>query len=300
MSDPVDIVVVSYRRPDLLLRCCATVRAADHPTRLVVVDNDSGDAGAEAVRAEFPEAVVLENPRNLGFAAAVNIGAAVGEAPWVLLLNNDAELRPGALGALLEALRADPGAAGAGPRILHAEGHLELSVGRTMSPWNEARFKALEWLYADGRGPAAGHVRRRYRHRRRARSLTAACLLLRRRAWRQVGGMDEDFFLYAEDVDLCRRLTDRGWHLLYVPEAVVTHLRGASSDVDPVAAESAYRRSQLRLYDKHHGRLARELLRLYLGLRYGLGWLLARGPVRERRRRLLRVCLRYRPRSEAP
>lgn len=287
----VDVVVVSYRRRRLLLECCASVDAAEVPARLVVVDNDSGDGSASAVREGYPDAVVVEMGHNAGFAAAVNRGVVEGTAPAVMLLNNDARLRRGAAARLLEALEG-PGVVAVGPRLLGPDGQVELSTGRTMSPWNELAFKVVEALYRDGRGPLAGAVERHYREPRETASLTAACLVVDRRALEAVGGLDERFFLYAEDVDLCRRLRRRGGRLRYVPEAVVEHERGASGADDPLAATLAYRRSQVALYRKHLGAWAVLPLRAWLALRYGLTAVLGRGPARRRARRVLRWVLR--------
>ena len=100
--------------------------------------------------------------------------------------------------------------------------------------------------------------------------MSAACLLLRREAFDQLGGLDERFFLYAEDVDLCRRLARAGWHLRYVPEARVQHRRGASAAVQPSLTERWYRASQIGFYDKHRSRIALASLRMYLRVRYAL------------------------------
>lgn len=286
-----DVVVVSHRRRRLLLECCASVERDEVPTQLIVVDNASDDGSPAAVRERHPEAVVVELGRNAGFAAAVNLGLAAGAAPAVMLLNNDARLRPGAAPRLLGALE-QVGVVAAGPRLVGPEGQVELSTGRTMSPWNELFFKVLESLYRDGRGPLAGAVERYYGRPRETASLTAACLVVDRVALEEVGGLDERFFLYAEDVDLCRRLRQQGGHLRYVPEAVVEHDRGASGTDDPLAVALAYRRSQVALYRKHLGSWAVPPLRAWLALRYGTAALLARGATRRQACSVLRWVLR--------
>lgn len=286
-----DVVVVSYNQRRRLLACLASVRAFAPAARLVVVDNDSADDSAAAARQQHPEAVVLEMENNLGFATGVNRGVAAGCAPLILLLNSDARLRPGALEALSAAL--DGGNVGAaGPRLLDAEGSVELSLGRTLSPWNEAWFKLLGLLYRSGRGPLASPVTRYYSKSRSTRSLSAACVLLRRDAFELVGGFDERFFLYAEDVDLCRRLRRAGWELKYVPDALVEHDRGASRAVDPGASAIHYRRSQIAFYRKHQGTLAAGALRFYLAFRFAIKWLFARGDHRKQAADLLHCALR--------
>ncbi len=282
-----DVVIVSYERSDLLLRCCASVRHHAPAARMIVVDNASTDGSASTARRDFPEALVLENERNLGFGTAVNRGVAAGDGQLILLLNSDAELAPGSLETLVATLDREPRAAGCGPRLSGPSGDIELSIGRTMSPASELFFKILEPLYGGGAGPLTGVVERFYAQSRRTRFLTAACLLLRREAFEEVGGMDERFFLYAEDVDLCMRLSRAGWHFRYTPDAEIEHQRGASAGVRPLQTELAYRASQLELYRKHRSSWVAGALRIYLCARYALASLLARGKRREHARAML-------------
>lgn len=287
-----DVVVVSYNQRERLLACLASVRATEPGLRLIVVDNASADGSAAAAREAFRRADVLALDENIGFAAAVNRGAGLGTAPHILLLNNDARLTPEALQKLTRAL-GDTDAVAAGPRLLGAGGAVELSLDRTLSPWNEARFKVLEFFYRSGRGPAAGRVQRQMARSREVRSLSGACILLDRAAFEEVGGFDERFFLYAEDVDLCLRLRQRGGKILYVAGAVVEHDRGASSATDRSATALHYRRSQLAFYRKHRGVLATRGLRFYLALRFAVQRLVGRD--REHRElggKLLRLTVR--------
>jgi N-acetylglucosaminyl-diphospho-decaprenol L-rhamnosyltransferase len=243
------------------------------------------------VRGRIPSSDLLEMETNLGFGAAVNRGIAVGNAPFVLLLNNDARLRDNSLDLLVSAMQ-EPRIAAAGPRLVGNSGQVELSMGRTMGPLNEAMFKFLGSLYREGRGPLGRLVERYYGKDRWTRSLSAACLLLRREALGQVGVFDERYFLYAEDVDLCRRLRHAGWRLRFVADAVVEHERSISWRKDPLHVALAYRRSQMAFYRKHHGTLAAQGLRFYLAVRYALGTLLARGERREVSRSMLRWIIK--------
>ncbi len=266
----VDVVVVSFNCRELLAKCCESIAELGAQANLIVVDNASEDGSAEMVRERFPQASLIASDRNLGFGRAVNRGATTGRAALLLLLNSDAELLPGAYAALAAALLDDPDAAGAGPRLTDEHGRTELSVGRTLSLSNEAWFKILGSAHDAGLPMLHGLVERRYGRARKTRSLSAACLLLRREAFDQLGGLDERFFLYAEDVDLCRRLARAGWHLRYVPEARVQHRRGASAAVQPSLTERWYRASQIGFYDKHRSRIALASLRMYLRVRYAL------------------------------
>jgi len=273
MSAPIDVVVVSYNRQDLLTHCLASLEGSTRTNRVFVVDNASSDDSVSLVSDRFPDAQLLLNETNVGFAMAVNRGVASGDAPLVLLLNSDATVETTTLETLEQALEEDPRIAAVGPRIFGEDGELELSMGRTMSLWNEAWFKVAGamggsqgWLF--GRG-----IRRQYATDRDTASLTAACLLMRREAYEEMTGLDERFFLYAEDVDLCRRLGQAGWRLRYVARATVRHLRGGSGSSDPAPAALAYRASQVAFYAKHRSPLSRLVLGAYLEARYGLGTL---------------------------
>lgn len=271
MTIPVDVVIVSYNRQDLLAHCLASLEHSERSTRVFVVDNASTDGSAALVRERYPHATLLANDTNVGFATAVNRGVGAGSAPLVLLLNSDATVETTTVGKLERALDQGQHVAAVGPRIIGEDGELELSTGRTMSLWNEAWFKFL-----GGTGGAQGwlfgrHLRRRYSIDRETGSLTAACLLMRREAYEAVAGLDERFFLYAEDVDLCRRWRGQGWSMRYVADAKITHLRGGSGAVDPTPAALAYRASQVAFYEKHRGPLSRLFLRAYLEGKYALG-----------------------------
>lgn len=300
MAAGIDVVVVSFNCRDTLLECCSSIieaassdaAAASPRPRLIVVDSASEDGSADAVRAQFPMATVIERNHNDGFATAVNAGLRTGEADHVLLLNPDARLVGDALAILSRLLGEDPDTGAVGPRIESPDGVIELSRGRTLTPLNEIAFKLAGWLYREGRGPLAPWVRRSYSRRRETRSLTAACLLVRRNAVERLGGLDERFFLYAEDVDLCMRLRREGWRLLYAPEATAVHARGTSASGDAGASERAYRRSQLSFYRKHNGRPATAFLRMWLGARYAARAVVTRGPRRVEAVRMLRWCLR--------
>lgn len=284
----IDVVVVSYNQRERLLACCASVVASETLSRLIVVDNASSDASVEAIRQACPQAEVLEMNLNLGFAAAMNRGVAVGDSRLILLLNNDARLTDEALLRLAAAMDNDRLGA-AGPRLVGGAGQVELSIGRTISVFNETGFRFIELLYRDGTGPLAGIVERYLDKSRETRSLSGACLMLRREAFEEVGGFDERFFLYAEDVDLCRRLRQYGWALRYVASAVVEHDRGVSGAANPVETAIAYRRSQLAFYRKHRGRLVEFAVRLYLAARYAAAILFSRGD----RRRLASTMLTW-------
>ncbi|HEY7413192.1 MAG TPA: glycosyltransferase family 2 protein [Vicinamibacteria bacterium] len=267
MTARVAVVTVAHDTRDDVLRCLASLRACALPLETVVVDNASGDGTPAAVAAAFPDARVVANAENRGFAAACNQGAAATTAEAVLFLNSDAEARPGAVEALHGLLAARPEVGAVGPRTVFPDGTVQVSFGPDLTPAAEWRQRRL----------VRGVRRRDPRALREAEAaaarehepdwLSGACLMVRRAAFAAVGGFDEGFFLYEEDADLCRRLRAAGWRVLYTPAAEVVHGLGRSMARASARAADAYHRSHLRYYRKHNGPLATLGLRALLALR---------------------------------
>ena len=251
----VSIIIVSFNAKADLARCLASLEAAPPaaPHEILVVDNGSTDGSAGAAR-EFAGVTVIEAGGNLGFARANNIGIRRSSGANILLLNSDTVVPPGALDRLLAELDRDGTAAVAGPRLVDGGGRAELSFGRMIGPLNEFRQKRL------ARGGAVDSLTRR---RQYPDWVSGACLLVRRVDAEAVGGLDERYFMYTEDVDFCAAIRARGRRILFTPDVEVVHLRGRSAASAPAATRAHYRRSQLAFYQKHHPGWA-PLLRLYV------------------------------------
>lgn len=231
------VAVVSFNTRDLLRGLLASVRA-EGPADTVVVDNGSSDGTAEMVRAEFPEVRLIVDPANPGFGAAANRGVGATSSPYVLILNGDTRLTPGALAALGEYLDRNPFCAVAGPLLSRADGMPEASCFPFLGTFRLALEKSplgrgLAWIpavrdsYLILNGP-----------RNQARAVPwvmGAALAVRRSAFEGVGGFDPAFFLYAEEVDLCYRLQEVGWEVHFAPVATVVHVGGASTAQAPDA-----------------------------------------------------------------
>lgn len=291
----VSAVVVSYNTRDHLLRCLASLESVLLPLEVVVVDNASGDGSAEAVAERFPATRIVRNDENLGFARASNQGLRRCGAPYVLLLNSDAEVRPGAVEALAGLLDARPRVGAVGPRTLSPDGSVQVSFGPPLTPWGEWRQRRLLRGVRARRPDALRRAAERAGGEREPAWVSGACLLARRQALDQVGGFDEGFFLYEEDVDLCRRLRQAGWTILFTPAAEVVHHVGRSMARDPDRSRLEYQRSHLRYYRKHNGVFATALLRVWLAAGAAAAWLRARaasGPEGERQRRRASEALR--------
>lgn len=218
----VAVVIPSWNSLDLLPRCLDSIRDQGVEVELFVVDNGSSDGSVEWLRERGIAHLAL--PANAGFAAALNLGVTRVQAPTVLALNADTVLEPGCLGALQRALDADPALAGVQPRILQLEGEgTSVDTARL--------YSAGQALTADGRAleVGAGHPQaERFLVPRPVFGVCGAACLLRRELFEQLGGYDESYFAFYEDVDLNVRAQIAGRRFLYVPDAVVWHVGNAS------------------------------------------------------------------------
>jgi N-acetylglucosaminyl-diphospho-decaprenol L-rhamnosyltransferase len=248
------IVIVTFNCRNEVQACLRSL--AEHPaavpTQIVVVDNASSDGTASHIRDHWTGVLVEEPGRNLGFARANNIGIRRTSADLVLLLNPDTLVKAHTIDKLLAALQRDPAAAIAGPRIVDASGRAELSFGRMLSPLAELRQRIL--VRGNDRGVPwiVRHVEGLTRTPARVDWVSGACLLIRRSDLEQAGLLDERYFMYQEDVDLCAAVRSLGRHVLFSPDAGIVHLRGRSVASARAATHDAYRRSHLAFYRKHH------------------------------------------------
>jgi len=228
------IVIVSYNTRERTLACIRSALAepAGVPTQVIVVDNDSRDGTAEAIESRLPEVTVIRSGGNLGFARAVNLGVAASEAEWVLLLNPDTVVLPGALAALLEFASLHPEHGVYGGRTLREDGSTDPS-----SCWGAPSLWSL-FCFATGLSTAFPHSRafdpeslgRWNRDTVREVPIVTGCLLLVSRAdFDRIGGMDERFFLYGEDAEFSIRAARYGLRPVIVPEATIIHAVGAST-----------------------------------------------------------------------
>lgn len=258
------IIIVTFNsRADI----DACLRSLTHGIRIdrevVVVDNASTDGTAAHIRERWPGVRLVDLGANLGFARATNIGIQQTFGELVLLLNPDTTVQPAGIDTLVARLEQDPEIAVAGPRIVDEDGRAELSFGNMVSPLAEIRQKTL-MVGNKRRLPIIRGIVDRMTHQSHDVDwVTGACLLTYRADLEAVGMLDERFFLYLEDVDLCASMRARGRRVRFVADVEISHRRGASAT--PAERERAYRRSYLAFYTKHHPHWV-PAVRLYMKL----------------------------------
>ena len=234
MTDIAVIIVNWNAREDL--RVCLTSLYAEPKSTLNyevwVVDNASSDGSADMVAAEFPQVILRANTENLGFSKANNQAIAESKSRYVFLLNSDASIHPGALEALLVYADTHPNAAILGPKVLNPNGTLQFSCRRF--PSLGAGFFRNTYLgrLFPNNSFARDYLMTNFDHASDTSVdwVSGCAMLLRRAAVDQIGALDERFYMYCEDVDICQRVWDAKLEVVYVPEAVVTHAIGRSSD----------------------------------------------------------------------
>jgi N-acetylglucosaminyl-diphospho-decaprenol L-rhamnosyltransferase len=224
-------VIISYRCRELLRACLDSLRAHPpaRPIRVIVIDNASDDGTVAMVRAQYPEVELHASAENLGFAAATNLGARSGEAPFLLALNPDTGVTEGALETVLATIESHPEVAVVGPRLLRADGTLDHAAKRSFP----TPLSALGHFSGLGRRPGASRSLAAYRAPQvesgPVDAVNGAFMLMRRSAFEQAGGFDERYWMYMEDLDLCYRLAEAGWVTWYEPRATVLHVKGGTT-----------------------------------------------------------------------
>ena len=254
---PLTVIVVHYRSLAVLPRCLnAIATAARGPeTEVIVVDNDSRDGLAAWLAREHPEARAIVNGANLGYARAVNQGLEASRGDPVLVVNPDLVLEPDALEILLAHLRDHPRTGLVAPELRNPDGTVEYSARSFPGPWTFLfnRYSLLTRLAPGNRWS------RRYllsdwdrRSPRAVDWVSGACMLVRRQAVQEAGGMDEGFFMFNEDVDWCRRIWQAGWEVVCEPRARAVHEVGVSRGRTAPKVILERHRGMIRYFHKHH------------------------------------------------
>ncbi|HXZ82431.1 MAG TPA: glycosyltransferase family 2 protein [Acidimicrobiales bacterium] len=253
-AGPSGAVVVNYNAGSALAECVASLRSAG-VAPVVVVDNGSEDGSLATIDTGDSVVRIVPAGKNLGYGRAVNRGATHLATPFVLVVNPDVVVEPDAVDALARRLEAEPDVAVVGPLIRNPGGSTYPSA-RSFPSFTVGAGHALvgmfwpdnRWTrrYRDGPSPDAGGRR----GTREVDWVSGSCALVRREAFVAVGGFDEGYFMYVEDLDLCWRLRRAGWRVLYEPAAAVTHRRGLSTAAHPYRMLVAHHRSTLRFARK--------------------------------------------------
>ena len=248
------VVIVNWNTRELLAQCLHSLIHSlilkDY--EIFVVDNASTDHSIQMVQEGFPQVCLVENNENVGFARANNQAIRLSAGRYILLLNSDTIVKPGAIDALIDFMNAHPNAGACGARLLNQNGSLQFSC--SPEPTLGSEFKRL--FHVPGVRPDGYYPMDFWDQSipHQVDVILGACLLLRRHTLDKVGLMDEEYFIYSEEVDLCKRIRIAGWKLYWVPQGEVIHLGGQSTRQVPEAMFLRLYQAKLIYFRKRHGR----------------------------------------------
>ena len=260
----ISIIIVSWNTAGLLENCLASILANPpiSPFQSWVVDNASTDDSPQMVREKFPQVHLIENRENVGFARANNQAIQQCTGKYILLLNPDTVVAPGALPALVDFLDKHPEAGAVGARILNPDSSLQISS----HPRPTLSRELWRLFHLDRISPYAEYTLTKWEtnQAQEVDVLMGACLLLRKEVLDQVGFLDEDYFMYSEEVDLCYRIQRAGWRLFWVPQAEVVHFGGQSTQQAPTEMFLNLYHGKIKYFRKHNGWSAAQMYKLIL------------------------------------
>lgn len=294
------IVIVNWNVRELLRACLKSLTDDERRTavdeqassvirrpsslEIIVIDNASSDGSAAMVAAEFPAVTLIANSENRGFTGGNNQGISIARGRYVFFLNPDTVVAGDALATMSAYMDAHPAVGACGPQLLYGDGSLQ-SSRRRFPTLMTALFEStpLAWHWPAAHNPWA----RRYHMEDTQTSqalpgetvdwLVGAALMVRREALAQVGGFDEGYFMYSEELDWCRRAKYAGWQIVHLPDAQVVHYEGKSSEQVVAARHIRFQTSRVRYFRKFHGPLAAGFLRLAILGMFAVEWLLEAG-----------------------
>ncbi len=266
----VSIVIVNWNGRDLLSRClqCIKQTVKRSSYEVLVVDNNSSDGSQDMVRRDFPDVKLIANKDNVGFARANNQAMKIAQGRYTLLLNSDAFVKDNAVDHMVEFMDHHPDAAMSSCKLLYEDGRLQPSCARFPTLLSEMVIAfGLDKLFA--RSKFFGSYMMTdwdYNDTRAVEVIMGAFMLVRSELIHEVGMMDEDFFMYSEEVDWCYRFHRAGWKVYFVPDVETIHIWGGSSKA--VKTETLLRlyRSRVLFFRKHYGALTAMLYKGILGL----------------------------------
>lgn len=253
------VIIVNWNTKPLLLDCLRTVAAnlahSSLRTEVYIVDNASSDGSADAVRNAFPQVIVHENGRNVGFASGNNVALKFVSGEYCLLLNSDTQVPIGVFDALVSVMKGEKETAVCSPLLLNPDGTPQICWAKFPDVWSELTGRLDRSQSPYPQSDFADAERRTSMKPFPVDWVGGACFLVRREAIQIAGFLDEGFFMFSEETEWCHRFAKHGWQTVLVPAVTVTHLGGQSTKVVPAATRRHLYQSIVRLYRILYGPL---------------------------------------------
>jgi len=274
----ISILIVSWNVRELLLGCLAALPEAvgdDFSYEVIVVDNGSKDGTVAAVRETFPDVRIIANADNRGFTGGNNQALAAARGHYLFLLNPDTKPLPGSIARLARYLENHPETGMVGPRLWYGDGSPQPSRRRFPTLATLFTESTIIQHYFPGLGLFARYTLADVPddQEQEVDWLVGAALMARREVYEQIGGLDETFFMYSEELDWCKRAKDAGWRIAYEPAAEIIHYEGKSSEQAVARRDIAFFSSRVAYTRKHFGRAWAEALRWWLLATFIFQWL---------------------------
>jgi hypothetical protein len=253
------IVIVSYNTKELTFQCLASIYkyTKNIDFEVIVVDNNSTDGTAEYIKEHFPKATIIENKKNIGYGAANNLGMKKAEGKYLLLLNSDTKIKDNVFNKMCKYINKQKDIDVVGPKLLNKDDSAQPSAGRDFTPLNvflmlfgfdslmrtsPEQIKEVDWI-------------------------VGACFMLKKEVFQQTKGFDEDFFMYVEEVEWCRRIREQGYRIVFNPDFSLYHFeRGSSKKGREAAIIGIYQGISL-YYQKHYPENYQFLINLLLRIK---------------------------------
>jgi GT2 family glycosyltransferase len=292
-SVDVSVIIINWNTRQLLETCLESLDGScvSHTFETIVVDNNSTDGSPEMVRQKFPKAKLICNSANVGFAHGNNQGIRASCGRYVSLVNSDVKVLPNCHDKLVEFMDAQKEIGIAGPRVLNGDLTLQSSCRRFPSLWNNVCDAFAFRRFFPNSAFFAGEHMLYFKHDRIIYPdvLVGCFLFARTSAVKEFGLLDEEFFMYGEDINWCLRCWRSGWKIAFYPEAQAIHYRGGSSSMDPVRFAVVLQRARQQLWKKHYSRIECIGLACLLAVENTLRWGM----------NAVSAALRIKPRAEA-
>lgn len=251
------IIIVNYKTPELTVAAIASVMGSDtrYTYEIIVIDNASADQSVEQIRQQFPDVILLANESNVGFAKANNQGFRLAQGRYVLLLNSDTVVQEDTLEVMLNFMEDSPHVGAAGCKVVLPDGRLDKACRRGFPTPSASFYYAFGISKLFPRQPRYNQYQLSYLDPDQdypVDCLVGAFMMVRREVIEQVGGLDEDFFMYGEDIDWCYRIKQAGWQIYYYPHTRIIHYKGASSRRRPTRIIYEFHRAMILFHRKHY------------------------------------------------
>jgi len=262
-SIDLSIIIVNWNTRDITLNCLRSVyeNLKDGPTfEVILVDNGSKDGSVESIKADFPQGILIENKKNLGFAKANNLALERMRGRYALFLNSDVMITPNSIQRMKEFMDLNPNVGAVGVQLLREDGSKQNSVANFPSLATELLNKSLLRKMFPRKYFAKDFSHSPYE----VESLIGACIMVRKETIDEIGPLDEDYFFFLEETDWCFRMKKAGWKIFHLPHIQVYHFQGQSVKRELALARIEYFRSRYKFFEKHRGKNSVHILKVGL------------------------------------